>query len=531
MARLDHYTIDKLGLDGKILMSNAAREILRVIRERYPRCRHPVIYAGTGNNGGDGVALAYYAQQHGLTPHLVICHPEVTSPPKLSEDSDYFFNIAERAYVPYKLLDNPVQALEPVMSSQGDLLVDALFGTGLDRPLSEFHCALVDRINNAGLPVVAVDAPSGLNCTTGQVMGTVVRAELTVTMGYPKCGFYHPAAGQAVGELEVVELGFAPPSEAAVAADCHDWSDALWEPLRRPRMTDTHKGDYGKLLIVAGHQRYPGAPRLAAEAAVRLGAGLTRLVVPAPIYTTASDNPAVMTDSHPADADGGFAAEPSAALKEYLDWADALVIGPGLGDGDSGIELTRQLLADCDIPAVVDADALRVLPIETSGRDWPLVLTPHVGELARLAELGVEQTLADWFAICRSIASRDGVFLLAKSNQCLLATPEDSIIFPHRGDPALATGGTGDVLSGMIGALLARCHALSRSRGAAAEPGASARQLMMVEAVVSAVNLHAAAARAGAAEWGAESLSPADLPGLLPDALRMLAAARQDGQL
>jgi len=523
MAQLDRYTIDHLGLDGKILMSSAARETLRVIRQVYPEVRKPVIFAGTGNNGGDGVALAYYAQQDGMSPVLVLCHPQFADPPQLSEDSAYFYRIAERAYVNIRLLDNPALAPELVMGPQCDLVVDALFGTGLSRELGEYHRQLIDRLNYVEQPLLAVDCPSGLNCTNGQVMGTALEADLTVTMGFPKLGFFHPDAGRYLGDLHVVRLGFAPPSEAAIEPDAHAWPDALWEPLTQPRAANTHKGDYGKLLVVAGHRRYPGAPRLAAAAAARSGAGLVRLVVPEDVYPMLAGLPAVTTDSHPTDGQGGFNAQPSPELLEYLHWADALVLGPGLSDTPGPLALAHRLLTERDLPVLVDADGLRALPVETGGHDWPLVLTPHVGELARLAGQGAQAVLDDWFEVCLETARQHDALVLAKCNQCLLATPEGAVIFPQRGHPALASGGTGDVLSGITGALLARYHAAARQLPGATPAQAAKHRLVAAEIIASAVNIHAQAARLGVCRLSEDALSAADLPELIPAAVARLA--------
>jgi len=526
MAELDRYTIETLGLDSKLLMSNAAREVLRVMRERLPRAMRPVIFAGTGNNGGDGVALAYYAQQEGLAPTLVLCHPEIGSPPQLSADSTYFYNIAERAYVPVRLLGNPAVAPEVITNAQGDLVVDALFGTGLDRPLGSYYLALIERLHHTRHPVVAIDCPSGLNCTSGEVMEGAVRATLTVTMGFAKRGFFHPAAADHVGELQVVQLGFGSLTDAAIAPDAHSWPDALWEPLRQPRASYTHKGTYGRVLVVAGHARYPGAPRLAARAALRSGAGLVRLVVPAAIHAACASDPSVMVAAHRTDSQGGFGAPPEEELLGYLDWADALVIGPGLGEGGGAAEITRELLARRDLPIVVDADGLRALGDGRGGpmpeREWPIVLTPHVGELARLAGIIPSQALDRWFDLAREMAARLNVLLLAKSNQCVLATPEGGLVFPRRGHPALASGGTGDVLSGILGALLARYHAQHQGQSPGLASTGAVHRGTCVEIVASAVNIHASAAEVGAQHLGHNGLTATDLVDLIPAGLHRL---------
>jgi len=519
MGALDRFTIETLGLDGKLLMSSAAREVLRVLRERFPRARRPLIFAGVGNNGGDGVALALYAQHAGLSPTLVLCHPEIAEPPQLSPDSAYFLAIARQSYVPVRLLGNPALAPEVLTNEQCEIVVDALFGTGLDRPLGEYYTALIERLNLSSCPRLAVDCPSGLNCTTGEVLGAAVAAQLTVTMGYPKRGFFHPRAWRYTGEVVSVPIGFAPLLDAALTPGAQAWGDVLWEPLRTARVADTHKGDYGKLLVVAGHREYPGAPRLVARAAMRSGAGLVRLVVPEPIYGVCCDDPSLMVSAHPAASDGGFPAEPSETLLNWQDWADALVIGPGLGDSLSAQMLVRALLGRRDMPTVVDADGLRALgntwapPAE---REWPLVLTPHVGELARLQALAPQQALDEWFELVSHAAVERQALLLAKSNQCVIGMPNGSLIFPARGHPALASGGTGDVLSGIIGALLARL--------AVHAPELAAERIhAQSEVVASAVNIHAAAARAGVERWGENGLTATDLADLVPEGIRRLA--------
>ena len=524
MAELDKYTIERLGLDSKLLMSNAARASLRVIRSVLPGYQRPVILAGTGNNGGDGVALAYYAHQSGMRPLLLLCHPEITDPPSLSLDSSYFYNICEAAYVPRKMLNNPAVLPEILSGPDCDLVVDALFGTGIDRPLGEYYQSLIDRLNLTSNPLVAIDCPSGLNCTTGEVMERAIEADLTITMGYAKRGFFHPEAARYTGDLHVVELGFAGLGEAGVAPESHAWPDALWEPLRLPRRPDTHKGSYGRVLIVAGHKKFPGAPRLAAGGAQRSGAGLTRLVVPEDIHLACCDDPAVMTDSHPTDGRGGFAAEPSEALLEHLGWADALVVGPGLSDGEAQQQFVKQLLAARALPVVRDADGLRALPLEDSNnnRRWPLVLTPHAGELARLAGVIPDVAVERWFELAARMAFKHDAFVLAKSNQPVIASPEGALIFPLAGPAALATGGTGDVLSGIIGALLARCHAAERDPHERMRHDPANLRATLAEIIASAVNIHSTAAELLVEDQGEEGLSPFDLHEEIPHAILQL---------
>jgi hydroxyethylthiazole kinase-like uncharacterized protein yjeF len=538
MAALDRYTIEQVGLSGRILMASAARECLRILRERWPECRRPLILAGPGNNGGDGIALAYYAQATGLEPTLTLCAGDDHA---YGADPAYFLSICERAFVPtlHLAASNELAAL--VADPGADLIVDALFGTGLDRPLSQHYIDIIGRINAVGLPALAVDCPSGLDCASGMVQGAVVRSDCTVTFGYPKRGFFHAQALEHLGDVIVAGLGFAALADAGVSPASHAWPDALWKPLREPRPLNSHKGGYGKLLVVAGHSIYPGAPRLAtqaAEAALHSGAGLVRLVVPESIHAICSAHASVMCAPHAEDGQGGFAAEPSAALLEWLDWCDALVLGPGMGDGEQPARLAAALLAECQCPVVLDADGLRALDSRggavlrplVSGPSmaqplpggWPLVLTPHLGELARLAGVKPQALDAGLFGHAVAQAQRHTALVLAKSAQPCLVSPSGALLFPHRGHPVLATGGTGDVLSGMLGALLARWHAGVVE--AARPPNHAAREMEAAEIVCTAVNWHSAASHLWAETHGENGMTAVDLIHHLPDALLHLVA-------
>jgi hydroxyethylthiazole kinase-like uncharacterized protein yjeF len=525
MAQLDAFTIERLGLEGRILMSNAAREVLAAITERWPQARRLLILCGTGNNGGDGLALAYYAQQCGLSASAVLCRPGITDPPALSTDAEHYYNLCQRAFVPVELLVRPALLPEIVTSASADVIVDAIFGIGLNRPLEEYFSSLIERLNQTSRPVVSVDCPSGLECSSARDLGPVVEADMTVTFGHPKLGFFHPRASRFIGELRCRQLGFAGLAESGVAADCFAWDDAFWQGLAQPRADNTHKGDYGRVVIVAGHARFPGAPRLAAAGCLRAGAGLVRLVVPEPIASASAADPAVMVYGHPASS-GGFAAEPDTELMGYLAEADALVIGPGISADDQGSQFMRAVLERTDLPTVVDAGALAALPGQPGERRWPLVLTPHTGELARLAGCPTDVAAAGWFDLGRELAARHQALVLCKSSQSMLALPDQGLIFPRAGTPALAAGGTGDVLAGMLGALLARLRAMEA--GAGMPVRTAARLLSMSEVVCTAVNWHSAAGALGAELYGETCLTSSDLPDLLSEALRVLERENSD---
>jgi ADP-dependent NAD(P)H-hydrate dehydratase / NAD(P)H-hydrate epimerase len=519
MAALDAYAIGTLGLDSRILMSNAAREVLAAIHAYFPSARRLAILAGPGNNGGDGIALGYYARQSGYEVELYLCGEEDY---RASEDGAYFLKLcAAIGLTPYEL--NSTQMLHDA-AVDADLIVDALFGTGLTRAVEGYFADVMDALGTLPQPIVSIDCPSGLDCTTGIPRGACVHADLTVTFGMRKLGFFHPAALELLGELALRDIGLGFASPLGIAG--MSVGDFLLPELLQPRRLDTHKGDFGRVLIVAGHEVYPGAPRLAALGALACGAGLVRLVVPQCIHGACCDDPSVMCAPHSMDSAGGFSAEPDARLLEWLDWADALVVGPGLGAGDA-VKLAASLIAASKIPSVVDADALRALPVAREA-DWPLVLTPHPGELARMMALERGDVLEHWFEAARDCARKHRALVLAKSAQCALADGE-LLLFPHRGHPALATGGTGDVLSGMIGALLALARVSVRET--AQRHSAEELRSLAASAAICAVNIHSSAATLCAAELGESSVSAYHLAQALPKAMKALIEAARQGML
>jgi NAD(P)H-hydrate epimerase len=241
-----------------------------------------------------------------------------------------------------------------------------------------------------------------------------------------------------------------------------------------------------------------------------------------------------MVTGHPCDGHGGFGAEPSEELLEYMQQADALVLGPGMSDAPDGVQLAQALLAQCEIPAVVDADGLRALwqvvqdgpgsALGPSRREWPWVLTPHLGELAQLVGVTAGEASERWFELPCRIADKLDALVLAKSCQCLIASPGGGMIFPRRGNPALATGGTGDVLSGLLGALLARYHASEQAAPSSLAPNSALRRMQAAEIVATAVNLHALAARHGVESLGENGLTATDLVDYIPHAMRELSS-------
>jgi ADP-dependent NAD(P)H-hydrate dehydratase / NAD(P)H-hydrate epimerase len=392
--------------------------------------------------------------------------------------------------------------------ARADLVVDALLGTGVRGGIEGPVAAAIQAINGAKRPVLALDVPSGLSAEGGEPSAIVVRADATVTFGGWKLGLILPAGRALAGRVSVVDIGV--PAEAltrGIATFVLEATDVA--PHFPPRASDAHKGSYGHLLIVAGSVGKTGAAALAANAALRAGAGLVT------VATAASQQPIVaalvleaMTAPLPEGAPGYAGSEAWGALGDLIVSRDAVAIGPGLGlDGDTQA-LARRMVSEARVPMVVDADALTALAghLDLLGKaPAPRCLTPHPGELARLLGVGTADVQRDRVTVARDVATRSGAHVVLKGAASVIAKPDGTVLVNPTGNPGLASGGTGDVLTGMVGAFLAR--------GLAPD-----------EALASGVYLHGLAGDVARERFGEESLIARDVITSLPEAFARVRA-------
>lgn len=464
MREIDRRTISG-GTPGLELMERAGRGLLRSILARCPELhtRRVVIVCGGGNNGGDGLVLARLLRERGLWPELILTVP----PEALAGDAAENGRRASASGFVLRAAGEREHARLARLSPH-DLVVDALLGTGLSGPPRDEAVPWISEMNAGPAPVMAVDIPSGLSADTGAVAGVAVRAAWTVTMGLPKLGFFFPPAREFVGPVDIVDLGF-PQSvieEVGIAA-------GLLEPATAKEWLPTpgrgsHKGDWGKLLVVGGSPGLTGAPALAATAALRTGAGLVRIGLPRSLHPIlAVKVTEAMTVPLPEGEDGQLLrAGVDQLLERFGDW-DALVLGPGLGRFPECERLVMSLLGRWRAPIVADADALnalaawgpdswvpRVREIRAAGRPGGVVLTPHLGEMSRLTGKNIRELRADPVTTAREWATRWGVTLVLKGAPTVTAGPDGRTWVNPTGNSGLATGGSGDVLAGVIGALL-----------------------------------------------------------------------------
>ena len=451
MREIDRDAIEKRGLPARLLMENAGRALARAVRARFPDARRPLVVCGTGNNGGDGFVVARaLAAEASIRPTVV----SLGDAARHSRETRENFELLVRSE--HAILETADPAAIRSCAAQADLLIDAVFGVGLSRPVEGALRALLELLATLPVPKVAVDVPSGVSSDTGRALGAELPADLVVTFGFPKLGL---ALRPLAAEVWVAEIGLPRASLAAVSVRQWMLRPEGAAALLPARPLEGHKGTFGHLLVVAGSEGKSGAAALAAHAALRSGAGLVTLAVPRSVYPILAVKLSEAMTLPLEDGGRGVLLEP--ALEELLREArarDALVVGPGLGRDASTARAVRGLLAAFAGPALVDADALNAFegrPEELRGAG-PRVLTPHPGEAARLLGCGTPEIQEDRAAAARELARRTQACVLLKGARSVIATPGGVLLINPSGGPALAAGGSGDVLSGAIGALLAQ---------------------------------------------------------------------------
>ncbi|MGH9420475.1 MAG: NAD(P)H-hydrate dehydratase, partial [Thermoanaerobaculia bacterium] len=456
-----------------------------------PDCDRAAIFCGLGANGGDGFAVARLLGQRGVVPSIFIAGDRK----KIRGDAAANLAICERLALPlYDITDDDSLNEALVHAADADLIVDAIFGTGLDRPPEGLYAEVIKSLNETLLPVVAVDLPSGANASSAETFEPCVRAALTVTFAAPKiCHVFEPAA-VFCGEVIVADIAIpnAAIEDENVTLALTTPSDV--RPHIAPRLASTNKGTYGHVAIIAGSPGRSGAAVLAARGAIRSGAGLV----------------SVVTDSETAKLVHAGSIESMTFSGDdvagFLDGKDAVLIGPGLIDDDASYERIRRLVASIEQPLVIDASALNAFASranELNPGKRLRVLTPHPGELARLLGSTAKDINTHRIDAAREAAHVTGCVVVLKGFQSLIAEPDGHVNVNPTGNPGMATGGMGDVLGGMIAALLAR----------GIDP---------FDAAIAAVYLHGFTGDMLKDEMGDTGLAAADLAERIPLAIKRL---------
>lgn len=454
MKEFDRRASDDFGVPGIVLMENAGREVFEAAREALgdPRGKRVTVVAGRGNNGGDGFVAARRLIEAGALVSVYL----LGRPDEVRGDAKANLDILLDSGVPIPI----VSAAEELSSSLCccDLIVDAIFGTGLSGEVAGLASEVIRAVNASGIPVISVDVPSGLDADSGSVLGDCVRADRTVTFALPKIGLVTYPGAACVGRLIVADIGIPKCLYEEVGVELVEErmvADKL--PTRPP---DAHKGTFGHATIIAGSLGLTGAAALASEAALRVGAGLATLGCPAGLWNVmATKLTEVMTRGLPDKGNLSISSEAVAQALELVERGDSVILGCGLGTHPETVEFVRRFLRSASKPMVIDADGLNALAQSTGvldGDHCELVLTPHPGEMARLLGTGTEAVQSNRMDVAKEAASRFRSVVVLKGARTVIADPSGRVFVNPTGGPGLATGGTGDVLAGAIGGLLAQ---------------------------------------------------------------------------
>jgi NAD(P)H-hydrate epimerase len=471
--------------------------------------RSVAIVCGKGNNGGDGFVVARTLHQRDVDVSVFV----VGRIADVQGDARVNLEILGRlGLTVVEVPDEGQWELHFSEVSQHDLIVDALFGTGLKAPLTGLYETVVADINGAAIPVVSIDLPSGMSADSADLIGDAIDAAVTVTLGAPKLPLVLPPAEQRAGEIVIADIGIpAEVIELVSGPRVELLTRDQMRPLIGARPPESHKGDFGRVLIVAGSRGKTGAAALAAEGALRSGAGLVTVATPRSCQPiVAAHGAEFMTEALDETPDGTVdfsAVEAVLGLR-----ADVLAMGSGLGLGLGVSTFVREIVEKGEMPLVLDADALNAFADEPAalvgGDDRVVIITPHPGEMARLVGGTVEDVQADRLGIARDFAATHKVYVVLKGYRTLIATPDGKVFINPTGSPGMATGGTGDVLTGMVAAWFA--------------------QLLDAEAACRlAVYLHGAAGELADADVGEVSMTAGDLAAHIGDAVLELSARRR----
>lgn len=509
MRSCDAYTINSLGVPSQALMESAARGVVSYLvghPELFPvekSSSSVALLCGSGNNGGDGLAAARFLSELGYQVSVCytgrLCPDGTPDTTRMSEECARQYHLLSAALVP---VFAPVHMSHVLAHT--DVVIDAMLGIGLDREVAGVAATLIEAVNKTKLPVLSVDIPSGIHADTGEVMGCAVRATATVTMQAIKAGLLRFPGAEYCGEISICDIGVdLTPAEGCDMRLCDDGLLSLVMP---PRARRSHKGTYGQLALVTGSEGMCGAAVLAAEGAMRSGAGLVRVVTPVcnrTVIQTAVPETIVTCYDSDSPLDG--------RLIEKISACDGAVIGCGLGASHTAVTLMGGLLdtlpVASDYPVVLDADALNILAkhphlwrtrLLTEGRAQ-VVITPHPAEMARLADVTVAQVLENPVETAQAFAKAHGLTVVLKDAHTVVASPGGEVYICAAGNAGMAKGGSGDVLAGIIGSLLTQRR------------GALGNTLSSAAVAAAGVYLHARAGDTAAEAVGEYAMTPTDL--------------------
>ena len=502
MRELDRSAIEDFKIPGGILMENAGAGCARLIGEHFADeiDQGVMIICGTGNNGGDGFVIARHLWNSGCDVDVII----LGSAKEIKGDAKINYEIAKAMDLPIFEVNDDDDFDEAFFNETYGLIVDAIFGTGLDREVTGIHADVIEIINGSDSSVFAVDIPSGLNSDTGLEMGTAIYADMTATFGLSKIGQWLYPGRIFCGSLKIVDISIPPLAieKADINYQLVDRQTLIHMFL--PRNPNAHKGNFGHALIIGGSQGLTGAAAMAGDSALRTGAGLVTIGAPTGLNEILEIKLNEVMTKPFGRPDSLFLGADSA--KEILEAAkdkDVVAIGPGLGKNDETKKLIYEILPQLDVPVVIDADGLNLIAddltiLKKIKKD--VILTPHPGEMSRMTGKPVNEILNDIIGTACIFAKEHSVYLVLKGGCTVTASPHGEIFLNPTGNPGMATGGAGDVLTGIIAGLLSQ--------------GWSA-----LESAVAGVYLHGAAGDFALCNYGQRALTAGDIIESLPEVI------------
>lgn len=437
MRAIDEYAIKNIGVDGRILMENAGRVAAKNIMKNFQHQTFCVLI-GSGNNGGDGFVIAKVLKEYGYDVEVCV----IPDPERISGDADYHKNIFLNSGFTFTQYDRDIM-------NNADIVIDTMLGTGITGQIRPPYAEIFQELNNLDNIIVSIDIPSGLPADESPAPEHALKADHTLIIGLPKLSYYTYPARNYYGNAKVIDIGI--PARAidnAVESGRNVWSRKDTINHWPKRDDNSHKGSHGKIGIIAGSSNMPGAAVLTTTAAVRSGAGLTALSTHKDIFSTITNHAPEATLFDRKDD-----------LQDFIEDKDVIAIGPGIGVNDDTRSMVEHLIDNFEGPLVVDADGLSELQIlkeKIKKRQYPVVITPHPGEVARLTGSSASEVNQNRFEISREISVEYGMYVVLKGPNTLVATPAGETFINDTGNAGLAKGGSGDVLTGMIAAFLGR---------------------------------------------------------------------------
>jgi len=469
MKELERIAIEDYGLPSLVLMENAGRHVAEVVRQILGDVRDKTvtIFVGKGNNGGDGLVAARHLVNMGAEVKLLA----LANMGDFSEDAAVNLGIWHKmGQRVYSILHGDGINIVRLILMNTDLIVDAVYGTGFKGKVSEKVGRIFEALNGSGKPIVAVDIPSGLEADSGKVSESCIQADHTVTFGLPKLGLLLGPGTDYVGNLHVADISLPEGLVEKYGPQRYLTTPRLVRGWLPNREFAAHKGDFGRVLVVAGSRGMTGAASLCGEAAIRAGAGLVTVAVPETLHDIMEVKlTEVMTTPLPDSNRGRLSRAAKQQILTLLEGMDALAIGPGLSTEPEVVALIKELLPSVKVPCVLDADALNALAGDTGilrEMQAPVVITPHPGEMARLMGTDIREIQRDRLAVATSAAADWNVVVLLKGARTIVATPSGAVYINPSGNPGMATAGSGDVLTGVVAALIGQ--GLEASQAAAA---------------------------------------------------------------